>query len=58
MSHIGLGQKILDQIEGGRVEPLQIVEEQNKRMLPFREHFDKLSKNEMESALGVLKRKI
>ena len=31
--HIRLGQQILDQIEGGRVEPLQIVEEQCQRML-------------------------
>ena len=33
MPHILLGQKILDEIEGRGIEPLQIVEEQRQRML-------------------------
>ena len=56
--HIGLGQKILEQIESCRIEPLQIVEEQSKRMLRPREHPDKSPKDELESALGVLERKV
>src|SRR5260370_22995459 len=56
--HIGLGEKILDRIERGRIEPLQIVEEQSQRMLRPREHSDESPKDELESALGALKRKV
>src|SRR5262245_7219738 len=57
MAQIGLRQKILDQIESCQIDPLQIVEKQSQRMLLPREHSDKLSKNELESALGFLQRK-
>src|SRR4030095_88406 len=56
--HIGLGEQILDQIERGRIEPLQIVEEQRKRMLRPRANSDKSPQDEQESALGVLERKV
>jgi hypothetical protein len=56
--HIGLGEKILDQIERCRIQPLQIVEEQSQRMLRPREHADKSPKDELESALGILERKV
>jgi hypothetical protein len=52
--HIGLGQKILEQIESCRIQPLQIVEEEGKRMLRSRKHSDKSPKDELESALGIL----
>jgi len=52
--HIGVGEKILDQIERCRIQPLQIVEEEGERMLRPREHSDKSPKEELESALGVL----
>ena len=52
--HIGLGQKILDQIDCCRIEPLQIVEEKGKWMLRLREHSNKSPKDELESTLGVL----
>src|SRR5262245_19542333 len=55
---IGLGQKILDQIERCRIQPLHIVEEQSKRMPRPREHSDKSPKDELESALGVLEWKV
>src|SRR5262249_12665935 len=58
VAHIRLGQKILDQIESCRIEPLQIVEEQGKRMLGPREHSDESPKDELESTLGVLWRKV
>ena len=51
------GQQVFKQIERRRVEPLQIVEKQSKRMLRPREHSDKSSKDEPKSALRVLKRK-
>ena len=52
--HIGLGHKILDQIDCCRVEPLQIVEEKGKRMLGLRKHSNKSAEDELESTLGVL----
>src|SRR6516165_4637888 len=58
VAHIRLGQKILDQIESCRIEPLQIIEEQSKRMLRPREYSDKSPKDELESTLGVLRRKV
>ena len=36
--HIRLGQQIFEQIQGGRIEPLQIVEEEGQRMLRSREN--------------------
>ena len=38
MTHIRLGQKVLKQIEGRHIKPLQIVEEENQGMLRSREY--------------------
>ena len=38
--HVPLGQQVLNQVERGRVEPLQVVEKQRQRMLRSREHTD------------------
>src|SRR5580692_5821714 len=51
------GQQILDHIERRCVEPLQIVEEQGKRMLP-REYTDESTEYQLEAALRVLRRKL
>src|SRR3984893_18302943 len=56
--HIRTGQQILEQIEGGCVEPLQIVEEQGKRMFRPCEYADKSTEHQLEAALRVLWRKI
>src|SRR5215813_6483889 len=56
--HIGLGEKILDQIERCRIEPLQIVEEQSKGMLRSCEYSKESPKDQPEAALRVLWRKI
>src|SRR5262245_61103973 len=58
VARIRLGQEILDQIERSRIEPLQIIEEQGKRVLKAREYADKSPKDELESTLGVLRRKV
>ena len=56
--HVGLGQQLLDQIERGRVEPLQIVEEQRERMLRPREHADEAPEHQLEAALRLLRRQL
>src|SRR5690242_9951239 len=56
--HVGLGEQILDQVQGRSIEPLQIVEKDSQRMFLSREYSDKSPKHELESALGVLWRKV
>src|ERR1700722_10631662 len=57
MLRVRLGQKVLDQIERCRVEPLQIIEEQGQRMFPC-EYADKSSEHQLEPALRILWRKL
>ena len=42
MTHRFLGQQIFEQIERRRIQPLQIIEEQDERMFGSREHADEL----------------
>src|ERR1700757_3136184 len=50
-------QQILEQIQRGCVEPLQIVEEQRKRMFRTREHADQPTEYQLEAALRIQWRK-
>src|SRR5580692_12073367 len=52
--HVRLGQQILEQIECGRVEPLQIVEEERQWMFGPREHTDEPPEHQLETSLRVL----
>ena len=54
--HIPLGQQILEHIQRGRVEPLQIVEEERQRMVRPCEDADESPKHQLEAALRVLRR--
>src|ERR1700694_2573655 len=56
--HIGLGQKILEQVKRCRVEPLQIVKEQCEWVLGPREYVDKSPEYQLKTALRVLWRKL
>ena len=56
--HVRPGQQILEQIEGRRVEPLQIVEEERERMFRPCEYADKSPEHQLEATLRVLWRKI
>src|SRR6266404_5138123 len=56
--HIRPGQQILEQIERRGVKPLQIVEEQRKRMFRPCEDADESPEHQLETALRVLWRKI
>src|SRR5258708_11555147 len=51
---IRLGQKVLEQVECSRVEPLQIVEEQCQGMFRPREHANELPEYPLETPLGRL----
>jgi hypothetical protein len=48
-----LGQKILEQIQGRRVEPLQIVEKEDQRMVGSCEYSDKSSEYQPETLSRV-----
>src|SRR6202030_3333600 len=56
--HVRLGQQVLDQVKGRRVEPLQIVEKERQRMFGPGEDADKSPKHQLEAPLRVLWRKI
>ena len=56
--HILAGQQILEQIERRRVEPLQVVEEQNERMFGPGEDADESPEHELKTPLRVLWREI
>ena len=55
---VGLGHQVFDQIQSGRIEPLQIVEEQRERMLRARKHADEAPEHELEAALRILRRQV
>src|SRR6185295_1516292 len=55
MSHIGVSQQVFEQIQRGRVEPLQIVEEQRQRMFRSSEYREEAAEDELKTSLGVLR---
>src|SRR5689334_18335189 len=52
------GQQILEQIERGRVEPLQVVEKEGQWMLRPGEDADEPPKHELETPLRILQRQL
>src|SRR5215472_7773897 len=52
--YIRLSQKVLEEIERRSIEPLQIIEEQSKRMFGPCEYADKSPEDKLEAALGFL----
>ena len=58
MLHLRLGHQVFEEIERGRVEPLQVVQEQGERMLGPGEHAKEPSEDQFEAALCVLTRKL
>ena len=55
---IGASQQIFEQVECGRIQPLQIVEEERKRMFGSRKHADEPSKHQLKTSLRILRRKL
>ena len=58
MPDVALRQKVFQQVERSRVEPLQVIEEQRQRMFRAREDTDEPPQHRLEPALGVLRRHI
>ena len=52
--HIRMDQQVFEQIERGRIEPLQIVEEERQRMLRPGEHSQEAPEHQLEASLRVL----
>src|SRR5262249_53498963 len=52
--HIRPGQQILHQIEGRRIEPLQIVKEKGERMFRPREYADESTEHQLKASLRIL----
>ena len=55
---IGAGQQVFEQVECGRIQPLQVVEEERQRMLGAREHADEPPKDQLKTSLRFLRRKL
>ena len=52
--HIRLGQQVCDEVQGGRVEPLHVVEKERQRMLRPGEHAKEAPEHELKPAARVL----
>ena len=55
---IGAGQQIFEQVECGRIQPLQVVEEERERMFRSREYADEPAKYQLKTSLRFLRRKL
>ena len=53
-----LSQQVFEQIECGRVQPLQVVEEERQRMLGSREYADEPPKDQLKASLRFLRRQL
>ena len=55
---IGASQQIFEQVECCCIQPLQVVEEERKRMFGSREYADESSKDQLKASLRFLRRKL
>src|ERR1700694_4766222 len=58
MSHFGMRNQVLEEVERRGIQPLQIVEEQRERSLLPREYAEEAPEDHLEAALRVLRRQI
>src|SRR5580658_193837 len=58
MRNVRLGQKVFYKIKRCRIDPLQIVEEQGKRMFRPREYTKESPEHQLEATLRVLRRQV
>ena len=56
--HIRLGDQALEQFEGRRVQPLQVVEEQREWVLRPCEHAEETPEHQLEATVRVLRREL
>src|ERR1700694_677012 len=58
MSHFGMRNQVLEEVERRGIQPLQIVEEQRERVLLPREYTEEAPEDQLEAALRVLRRQV
>src|ERR1700756_2130358 len=56
--HVGLCQQARHQVQRRRIQPLQIVEEQGKRMFRPREYTEESPERQLEATLRVFRRQV
>ena len=56
--HLRVGNKVLDEVERRCIQPLQIVEEQRKRVLLVCEYPQEATENRLEAVLRLLRRHV
>jgi hypothetical protein len=54
MSHRGLTHKIFEEVEGGSIEPLQVVEKQHEWLIPPRERRDDSCQEKLKATLRIM----
>ncbi|MNS97849.1 hypothetical protein D3C72_1321980 [compost metagenome] len=55
VAQVGTDQHILDQVERGGVQPLEVIEEQRQRVLRLGKHADKAPEHQQKALLGLLR---
>ena len=58
MTHFRVRDQMLKEVERRCIKPLQIVQEQDERMLLAREHPEEAPKHHLEAVLRVLRRQV
>src|SRR5580704_3245657 len=56
--HLRVRDQMLDEVERGDIQPLQIIEEQRERMLPPGEHAKKAPEHQLKSVLRFSRRQV
>ncbi|MCY1413983.1 hypothetical protein D9M71_294210 [compost metagenome] len=54
VAQLRMGQQVFQQVEGRRIQPLQVVEEQRRRVIGTGEHSDEAAEHQQEAALRLL----
>ncbi|MNN09730.1 hypothetical protein D3C81_1226260 [compost metagenome] len=58
VAQLRMGEQVFEQVEGRRIQPLQVVEEQHQRVIGTGEHADETAEHQQEAALRLLRLKI
>src|SRR5580704_10195481 len=58
LANLRLGNEVFQQLEGGGIQPLQIVEEKRQRVLRAGEYPKKAAEKRLEARLSFLRRKV
>src|ERR1700722_19416446 len=58
MLHLGVREQVFEEVERGAIQPLQIVKEQNQRVLLPRKDAEKTAENHLEAVLRISRREV